>query len=209
MTDAAAADASAGSDRYFDDLYGASEDPYGLCDRWYERRKRALILAALPQPRYRCAFEPGCGIGAFTLALAGRCDELEASDRSARAVELARQRTAQLPHVHVTRQDLPADWPQGSGRFDLIVVAELGYFLDDAAMQALARCCADSLTDDGTLVACDWRPDFAERKLATDAVHAHLEALAMPRLLRHVEDDFALQVWCRDGRSVAQREAIR
>ena len=41
---------------YFDRLYGASPDPYGLRLRWYERRKRELTLAALPHPRYRSAY---------------------------------------------------------------------------------------------------------------------------------------------------------
>jgi SAM-dependent methyltransferase len=187
---------------YFDTLYAASDDPYGLRSRWYEERKRALILAALPQRRYREAFEPGCGVGEFTVALL-------ASDRSERAVMLARRRCAELRQVRVERQDLPGDWPDGAGRFDLIVLAELGYFLQPEAMQRLAACCERSLAAGGTLVACDWRPDFKERVLATQEVHAQLEALGLTRLLRHEEDDFLLQVWSRDGRSVAQREAIR
>lgn len=194
---------------YFEGLYDASDDPYGLRDRWYEERKRALMLGALPQRRYRSAFEPGCGAGEFTRALADRCDALQASDRSARAVDIARRRCADRPQVRIAQQDLPADWPVGEGPFDLIVLAELGYFLDDDAMRVLSRRCADSLAADGTLLACDWRPDFSERRLATDTVHAHLEALALTRLVRHEEADFVLQVWSRDGRSVAQRDGIR
>ncbi|MDM0019345.1 SAM-dependent methyltransferase [Variovorax saccharolyticus] len=198
-----------GTEAYFDRLYGAAEDPYGLRDRWYEERKRALILAALGRRRYRHAFEPGCGIGEFTVALAGRCDKLSASDRSARAVEIARRRTASLRNVSIERQDLPADWQVGGAAFDLIVLGEIGYFLDAEAMRELARCCDRSLDAEGTLLACDWRPDFAERRLATDQVHAQLAGLGLARLVRHEEDDFLLQVWTRDGRSVAQREGIR
>ncbi|MDM0066677.1 class I SAM-dependent methyltransferase [Variovorax sp. J31P207] len=198
-----------GTSAYFDGLYGASDDPYALRTRWYEERKRALILATLPRRRYQRAFEPGCGIGEFTVALSARCDTVLASDRSARAVEIARQRTAGLRNVRIERQALPADWPHDVAAFDLIVLCELGYFLQPDAMRELARRCDHSLAGDGTLVACDWRPDFAERRLATDAVQAQLAALGLRRMVRHEEDDFLLQVWSRDGQSVAQQERIR
>lgn len=195
--------------RYFEALYAASEDPYALRHRWYEARKRALLLAALPQARYRRAYEPGCGIGELTLALAPRCDHLLASDFSLHAVDIARKRTSELANVRVAQHQLPSDWPRDAGRFDLIVLSEMGYFLDHDDMHRLAACCEDTLEADGVLVACDWRPDFAQRSLSTREVHGALAALGLPRLALHEEDDFVLQVWARDGRSVAQREGIR
>ncbi len=198
---------------YFEALYAASEDPYALRARWYEARKRAVLLAALPQPHYRDAFEPGCGIGELTLELAPRCDRLLASDFSPQAVATARRRTAALGHVEIRQQTLPEDWPlepqPGPGRFDLIVLSEIGYFLDREAMGRVAACCERTLDVDGTLVACDWRPDFAQRSLSTADVHGALAALGLARLVLHEEDDFVLQVWARDARSVAQREGIR
>lgn len=194
---------------YFEGMYASSDDPYGLRTRWYEERKRQLVLAALPQRRYRSAYEPGCGNGEVTLALAARCDALFASDMSARAVALARARCADLPNVRIGQHTLPDDWPEGAGRFDLIVLSEIGYFLDAASMHAVAQCCMNALDANGTLLACDWRPDFSERALATDEVHATLAALGLARLLRHEEDDFLLQLWSRDGRSVAAHEGIR
>lgn len=194
---------------YFDALYAASDDPYASRQRWYEARKRAVLLAALPQARFRRAYEPGCGIGELTLALAPRCDALLASDFTAQAVALARERTAALPHVQVARHTLPADWPHDAGGFDLIVLSEVGYFLQRSDMQRVAECCALSLEDGGTLVACDWRPDFAQRSLATKDVHGILAELGLARLVLHEEDDFVLQLWSRDARSVAQREGIR
>lgn len=195
--------------RYFEALYAASEDPYALRHRWYEARKRALLLAALPRARYRRAYEPGCGIGELTLALAPRCDHLLASDFSLHAVDIARKRTSELANVRVAQHQLPRDWPRDAGRFDLIVLSEMGYFLDHDDMHRLAACCEDTLEADGVLVACDWRPDFAQRSLSTREVHGALAALGLPRLALHEEDDFVLQVWARDGRSVAQREGIR
>ena len=200
---------TASAQTYFDAMYGASDDPYGLRTRWYEERKRNLVLAALPARRYANACEPGCGVGELTLALAPRCNRLLACDLSQQAVAIARNRCAALDQVQVEQRELPAEWPDAEGPFDLIVLSEVGYFLEASAMQALAACCARSLDAAGTIVACDWGPDFAERALSTDAVHAAIDALGLARILRHEEDDFVLQVWSRDARSVAQREGIR
>lgn len=194
---------------YFSDLYGASDDPYSVRTRWYEQRKRALLMAALPQRRYRRAYEPGCGVGELTLALAERCDMVLASDFSEQAVQVAKKRSGALPHVQVEQQVLPAGWPRDVLPFDLIVLSEVAYFLDEADVRKLARCCSQSLVADGTLVACDWRPDFDERATSTRAVHEALASLGLQRLVLHEEADFLLQVWCGDERSVAQREGIR
>ncbi|WP_418125161.1 class I SAM-dependent DNA methyltransferase [Variovorax sp. 160MFSha2.1] len=200
---------SGGRRSYFDALYAGSEDPYAVRHRWYEIRKRAVLLAALPRARYRRAYEPGCGTGELTQALSQRCDHVLASDFSPHALEIARRRTGSLANVRLERHALPAEWPRDAGGFDLIVLSELGYFLKRDEMRRVAGCCGESLDADGTLVACDWRADFAQRSLSTHEVHAALSALGLPRLVFHEEDDFVLQVWARDGRSVAEREGIR
>ncbi|MEP6723182.1 MAG: class I SAM-dependent methyltransferase [Variovorax sp.] len=194
---------------YFEGLYGANEDPYALRTRWYEQRKRAVLMAALPRARYARACEPGCGAAELTVELAQRCDAVLASDFSEHALAAARRRTAGLPNVQIVQQRLPADWPRDAAPFDLIVLSEVGYFLDAPAMQQLAEDCDASLAAGGTLVACDWRPDFAERALPTAQVHAALAGLGLARLVLHEEADFLLQVWCRAPHSVAQREGIR
>lgn len=209
MTAAANAQATTGRLAYFESMYGASDDPYALRTRWYEARKRAVLLAALPRDRYRNAYEPGCGVGELTSALAPRCDSLLASDFSDKAVEATRKRTIELAHVRVEKQSLPNDWAASQRPFDLIVLSEVGYFLDADAMREVARCCGESLADDGTLVACDWLPDFDERALPTSDVQSDLAALGLTRIVRHEEADFLLQVWSRDARSVAQQEGIR
>jgi len=48
------------SSDYFDQLYAGTDDPWGLTSRWYEQRKYALTLAALPNRSYARGFEPGC-----------------------------------------------------------------------------------------------------------------------------------------------------
>ena len=200
---------STSHESYFESLYGGSDDPYALRTRWYEARKRAVLLAALPHRSYRYAYEPGCGNGELTAALSGRCDDVLASDSNERAVELAAQRTRDLHNVRVEHHVLPEDWPTDTTRFDLIVLSELGYFLTEADMRKVASRCRYALADDGVLVACNWRPGFKERTLETQAVHDILSAIGWPRIVRHEEPDFLLEVWSREGRSVAQREGLR
>ena len=116
---------------YFDDRYATNPDPWGFEDRWYEKRKYALTLAALPRPRYRRGFEAGCSNGVLTEQLAARCDQLVACDVAASAVNSARSRLAG-GDVDVIQGGIPNQWPEGP--FDLIILSEVGYYLDQRDM---------------------------------------------------------------------------
>src|SRR5256885_1162621 len=83
-----------GARQHFEQMYQADPDPWQVASRWYERRKRDLLLAALPRERYAHGFEPGCGNGETTQRLLQRCERLCAVDFSARAVDLCRERMA-------------------------------------------------------------------------------------------------------------------
>ncbi|REG58254.1 nodulation protein S (NodS) [Paraburkholderia sp. BL6669N2] len=194
---------------YFDELYRHSDDPWKLREGWYESRKRSLTLALLPRPRYRSAFEPGCANGELTVELAKRCDMLLAADLHERAVQLARERVGDAPHVRIERRTVPREWPTEAGPFDLIVISEFAYYLDSAELETLAARIAASLTTDGTLLACHWRRPFAEALESADAAHALFDArCGLTRLAHHDEADLLIDVWSRDARSVAQREGL-
>lgn len=191
----------------FDALFAGNDDPWGFKTRWYEQRKRELTLACLPAARYASAYEPGCANGELAAALAPRCARLRVSDGSEAAVALARRRLAALPHVTVAQEWLPGAWPQQ--RFDLIVLSEFCFYLDADALTDVAQRARASLTDGGTLLACHWRRANVGFPLDGDAVHTILrERLSLPRLLRHEEPDFTLEVWSGDPRSVAQRDGM-
>ncbi len=184
---------------YFDQLYTGNRDPWQVRDSWYERRKRAVLLAALPRERYGLAFEPGCGTGELTDALAARCMAVHASDLSAAAIEIAAQRVGHHGNVQLDQRALPADWPRdSSSRYDLIVVSELAYYLDDAALVQFTARCADSLSAGGELLLCHWRHPFHDRLQDTATVHATCDQLpGMRCVVRHQDTDFLLQVWRR------------
>lgn len=191
----------------FDALFRDSDDPWQFKTRWYEERKRALTLACLPDRRYTSAYEPGCANGELSAGLALRCDQLLVSDVSPRALALARERLAAWPHVQAVLAHLPRDWPDGS--FDLIVISELGYFLDAQGVDALGDHARRSLRPGGAVLACHWRRPIQGGSLDGDAVHTRLGLrLDHPVLTEVREADFLLHVWSDDGRSVAQREGF-
>jgi Trans-aconitate methyltransferase len=193
---------------YFDQVWQEGEDPFGYRSRWYETRKRALLLAALPRPRFARGWEIGCANGELTADLAGRCDQLLGTDLHPRAVAVARQRCAELPHVRIERMEHPRQWPQD--RFDLVVVGEMGYYLDADALDVFARQLATSLQPGAVLVACHWRADFNGRRTSTDEVHARLAVIEGLRSCGHYHDeDFVLDCWSSDPVTVAQREGLR
>ncbi|MEV0005151.1 SAM-dependent methyltransferase [Micromonospora sp. NPDC050980] len=196
---------------YFDDMYARAEDPWSFETRWYEHRKHDLTVACLPRRRYRSAFEPGCSTGVLTRRLAPRCDRLLAVDVAAAAVESARRRLSDRAHVRVERMRVPDEWP-AQARFDLVVLSELGYYLDDAGLDLLTARTVDSLEPGGTLVAVHWRPAVAEHARGGDDVHRRLDDLAgLERTAHHEEADFLLDVFLRvppAARSVAQAEGL-
>ena len=65
-----------------------------------------------------------------------------------------------------------------------------------------------SLDPQGVLVACHWRPDFAQARCSAEFVHAQLDAL-LPRAFSWSDADMLLQGWSRDTRSVAAHEGLR
>ncbi|MEB0046813.1 MULTISPECIES: SAM-dependent methyltransferase [unclassified Pseudomonas] len=195
-------------DRYFDGLFSGNDDPWAFRQRWYEQRKRAVTLAALPRRRYRAIFEPGCANGELSAELATRSDRLLCCDTATAAVDLARTRLSMFDHAEVRQGRLPADWPDET--FDLIVLSEIGYYLDADDLKRLIEQAAHSLTADGQLLACHWRPPIDGCPLNARQVHDLLhEHLHIPRLVLHQEADFVLELWSREPRSVAAMEGLR
>ena len=184
------------------------DDPWGFASLWYEARKRDLLMAALPEPHYAHALEAGCATGMLTERLAARCDTLLAVDLVPRAIERTRQRVADLAHVEARVARLPDQWP--AGRFDLVVLSELGYFFYRAPWLQIVAHAVGALTPAGTIVACHWLRPFAERRLSTRHVHAAIARQpGLHRHVRHLEPDFLLEVWSRNAEPLRSREAMR
>jgi alkylation response protein AidB-like acyl-CoA dehydrogenase/protein-L-isoaspartate O-methyltransferase len=128
--------------RYFERIYSKKQDPWDFETSDYEAGKYCITLAALPRERYENAVEVGCSIGVLTQQLAGRADRLLGLDVSDRALDRARERLADEPHVDFACMQVPHALPNDT--FDLIVVSEVAYYwtrkdLEHAADELAAR----------------------------------------------------------------------
>ncbi len=175
----------------FDRMYDGGSDPWGNGSSFYEERRRNLLLAMLGAPRYRRVLELGCADGYLTSALAGRADEVVALDTSERAVAAARRAT---PSAHVSHGNVPDDIP--AGRFDLIVLSEVGYFLTPTELIQTVRRAEAALTPGGELVLCHWQ--HPTNNVPLDGLLVHDQArsvLGRPPRASHLDEDLCIEVW--------------
>jgi trans-aconitate methyltransferase len=179
--------------QYFERLYQADLDPWGLATRAYERRKFAITVASLPAPRYRSAFEPGCSIGVLTEQLAPRCEQLLAMDHMASAHRQAERRLRGRPGVQVVEGAVPEDWPDGP--FDLLVLSELCYYFDADELHRLAERAVETLDPGATIVAVHW---CGETDYPLGGAEAHAVLAGTPGwqpVVHHEDEEFLLDVW--------------
>lgn len=139
---------------YFERLYAEDPDPWKFATSDYERDKYAATLAALPRERYGRALDVGCSIGVLTRALAERCRDLVAIDPVPSALAAARERCADAPQVAFLEGAVPSIWPPG--RFDLILLSEVVYYLDRADLSRLVRLVAGALAPLADIVTVHW-----------------------------------------------------
>ncbi|MFI9387713.1 PIG-L family deacetylase [Kutzneria sp. NPDC052558] len=175
----------------FRDLYATNADPWRTEDSWYERRKRSVLLAALPRERYRHAVEPACGVGALTAQLAMRADKVHAFDAVPKAVAAAGKLC--LPNLTVTKAVLPEGFPDEVA--DLVVLSEILYYLSDEDLRKTVDNAITGLAPGGDLVLAHWRPWAPEA--TRDAAEAHELVAGRPELstlVEHRDEEFLLHV---------------
>ena len=185
-------------DDSLDRLHQENSDPWGVESRWYERRKRDLVLAMLPRPRFERAIELGCSTGALTAALADRCGHVLAVDRSSAALAAARRRFEGEERVTVADLDVGRDWPRDA-IFDLVVVSEVGYFLSPVELESLVGRVVGSLAPDGVVMLCHWRHRVEGWVLDADAVHAAFRDSRLPQVnASYVDRDVEIRIHARE-----------
>lgn len=196
------------SREYFDDFYGDKNDPWGFETRWYEQRKRAITMAALPRARFTRVLEIGCSIGVLTEQLAARSDYLLATDIAERPLMIAQQRMREQSHVEFRHIAAHEQWP--AGEFDLVVLSEVGYYLTADALDEMVRHATESLLPGGVLLACHWRHPVKDYPLNGDQVHARIQQeRRLERFVHHGEEDFVLELYSpRPARSVARQTGL-
>lgn len=139
---------------FFAGMYADDPDPWRFATSDYERTKYAATLASLPRPRYASALDVGCSIGVFTRQLCTRCDTLLGLDVVPKVLEDARARCADCPNVRFALSAVPNDWPDG--RFDLILLSEVAYYLNRADLARLVTRVEGALLPGADIVLVHW-----------------------------------------------------
>jgi LmbE family N-acetylglucosaminyl deacetylase len=186
--------ASAPAERFAALYRDGDGDPWQTRSSWYERRKRAVLVACLPAPRYRHAAEPGCGTGELTRLLASRCAAVTASDYTPAAVAAARDATADLPGVVVEQLALPDPRALPDG-VDLVVCSEVLYYLGATDLGAVVERIVEAARPGADVVLASWTGQAAEAP--QDARATHRRFLDDPRfstVVEHVDAEFLLHV---------------
>lgn len=177
----------------FEVRYQHDPDPWDFASSSYEQGRYRSIMGALPRPRYRSAYEPGCSIGELSVMLAGRCERLTAVDVSATAVAQAQRRCADLPGVDVAVGSVtdPRD-----GRYDLVVMSEIGYYFTEPRLDRVIDLLVGVLEPGGDLVACHWTGASCDHILSGAQVHAHLAARTdLVQVSAEDHEGFLLAAW--------------
>lgn len=118
---------------YLEALYADTDDPWDFRGSTYEQAKFRATLGALPRSRYAAVLEIGCGNGELARHLQSRCAQYCGVDAVETALAAAR---AALPDGRFYQIFLPARLPEG--RFDLILMSEILYFLDPGVLLEVA-----------------------------------------------------------------------
>ncbi|MCK5930942.1 MAG: bifunctional PIG-L family deacetylase/class I SAM-dependent methyltransferase [Fulvimarina manganoxydans] len=176
---------------HFAELYANDGDPWHARSSAYEIDKRADNCDQLKGLTFEAGLDIGCGEGHLTRALVEKPSvrTMLGIDRNKGIVERARRAHAGIPALRFETYALPTELPEG--RFDLVVISELLYFLDELALATLARLLADRMTPGASLLLVNYLGETGT-PLSGRAAHDLLVALFGSTLrsisLRETED---------------------
>jgi SAM-dependent methyltransferase len=135
-------------------VYASDPDPWASASpRYrYQRQKYEVLASLLPPRRFRQALDLGCGLGLLSRHLAARADAVLGVDLAPAAVAFARILHEDQPNVRFEAHDLLDLPPSFNGNFDLVVVADVLYYLsplDSRLLKTIAARIADLLAPGG------------------------------------------------------------
>jgi SAM-dependent methyltransferase len=164
-------------------VYAENADPWasGSPRYRYQRRKYEVLAGLLPARRFESALDLGCGLGLFCRHLADHADRVLGVDIAPSALAEAARRNADLPQIEYACHDILALPEELDGRFDLVAVADVLYYLSplpDAVLKQMALRVARLLRPGGVCLL---------------ANHYFFRADPESRRSRRIHDAFA---WC-------------
>lgn len=139
----------------FEAAYRESDDPWASASPRYRYQglKYDRLVALLPRKRFAHALDLGCGLGLLSQKLTQRAEHVLGIDIAPAAIENARHRGAAFDNLAFEAGDILNLSSSLDGKFDLVVVADVLYYLsplDEAALRAVVGRIADLLTPGGT-----------------------------------------------------------
>ncbi len=179
---------------YFEDMFASDPDPWRFETSDYEAAKYDRTVAALGSRKYRMGLEVGCAIGVLTERLAAHTLDLLAIDVSETALARAAARGS---GAWFERRSFPGEAPEGS--FDLIVLSEVLYYLDDGDLDAAGRWTDRALARGGDLLLVHWTGETDYPQSGDDAIDKFDAAVRMPivKILGERHDKYRLDLWRR------------
>jgi SAM-dependent methyltransferase len=186
---------------FFDSKYLERADPWGFSSDSYELDRYDVLVSHVDPSRHRHVFEPGCSIGVLTEMLGRLCTTVDAADLSERAVQLARQRCADLANVSIRVGDL---LPLPGAHYDLIMFSEVGYYRSVADLEPVVGELIGRVAPGGRLIAGHWIGTSPDHRSHGHDVHDLLSRMLTDWRLAHhcvhhdaVHDGYRLDIWDR------------
>ncbi len=184
---------------YFEALYAANPDPWNFVTSAYEHDKYSATMDVLEGRCFRSGFEIGCSIGVLTESLGLCCDLLLAVDIVQSALDAAAARCIALGHVAFQNMRVPEEWPHEKN-FDLIVISEVLYFLDERDIQKVAACCSANVSQGGLVLLVNFTGKIEEPCGGNEAAQRFLGCAEGFTLVRHVRRErFRIDLLRRDA----------
>lgn len=145
----------------FEGKFAGSDDPWATFTCPDEALKRRAILHAMGPGPWGRVLELAAGNGSNSAAIAPRARRLDATEATVGGTKLvARAIRDWSPRARALRLTLPARLPRAE--YDIVVLAELLYYLTARDMAATAREVARALRRGGTLVLAHHRVDYPD-----------------------------------------------
>ncbi len=152
----------------FEKVFSDDPDPWRTFSDHDEGVKRAAIRQAIGAGPHGRVLELAAGNGSNSRMIAARALRLDATEATAAGTRLVGSALRDhSPRARSIRLAVPARFPRT--RYDVIIIAELLYYLSPLAMQRTARDVAKALRPGGQLVLAHHRIDFHD--FAQHATH--------------------------------------
>jgi 2-polyprenyl-3-methyl-5-hydroxy-6-metoxy-1,4-benzoquinol methylase len=136
----------------FERLYLESPDPWNYHSSSYEHRKYERVLACALQWRSagESALEVGCSVGVFSRMLTDHFDKVTAIDVSKEALSAATCYNSAARNVRFMHSDLQS--LDTDGQYDIIVCAEVLYYIAKRDVEVICRQLDRYLSDRGIIL---------------------------------------------------------